>query len=196
MGIYRRFWQISTPEATAVKQLDQKRLQILEALQQFTTADRESGECGPRRAIQVGQVMTRRPTCTAADTAVLSLVKLFHQNQYRHKCVTDPDGRLLGVISDRDVLRCFGPGKYPQQDILGKITAGEIMSADLITVEPECSIDCALDLLLEHGIGCLPVVSEGTLVGIVTTTDLHVFLQMLLQTLRSAPSGTPAFSAK
>jgi len=172
---------------------DKKRLQLLEALQQFVDMLQQSGADG-QSSIQVAQVMTPRPDCTSPDTNVLELAKLFHRNGYRHQLITDETGRLVGVISDRDVLRCFGPGRRPQEDILERITARDVMSTDLVTVTPDCSLQKGLELLLEFGIGCLPVVADGELAGIVTKTDLQLVLQLLLQTLcvkRPAPSMPP-----
>jgi acetoin utilization protein AcuB len=156
--------------------LESKRNQICEALGDAEQWERQGG-------LTVGQVMTVEPSCIPPGMNALELVKLFHAKQFRHLLVTE-EGRLAGVISDRDVIRCLGPEHAPQRDVLTRITAAEIMSTDLVTVGPATTLDKAAVMMLEEGISCLPVVSDGRLQGILTNTDLHVVLQILLQTIR------------
>lgn len=167
--------------------LESKRNQVLEALGDAERWERQGG-------LTVGQVMTVEPSCISPDMNALELVKLFHAKQFRHLLVVQ-EGHLAGVISDRDVIRCLGPEHSPQRDVLTRITAAEIMSTDLVTVGPETSLDKAAVMMLEEGISCLPVVSEGCLQGILTNTDLHVVLQILLQTLRHSSLAEPLATA-
>lgn len=167
--------------------LDDKRRQILAAFSEVI----HSGD----ERLRVGQVMTPDPACISADASILELVRLFHAKEFRHPLVTDADGNLIGVVSDRDVIRCFGPGKYPHEDVLRGITAAEIMSTDLVTVSPDDPLEQAIELLFGYGINCLPVVSGGRLVGILTTTDLYVVLEALLKTLSGGPVRSVAHAA-
>src|SRR6516162_9556000 len=124
--------------------LDVKRIQIREAVERL-------GGCSAQGRLKVRDVMTPAPTCIASTTSVLDVVKMFHAKEFRHLLVTDPQGRLLGLVSDRDVLRCFGPGRYPDQERLAGISAMDIMSSDLITVSPEMSLASAASEMLGHG---------------------------------------------
>lgn len=162
--------------------LDAKRGQVLDAL-------RGAEELDGRDGLLAAQVMTLTPSCISAETSVLELVKLFHQKQFRHLMVTDGAGRLVGVVSDRDVIRCLGPDKHPKGSVLARITAAAIMSTDLVTVSPNTPLDRAVTLMIDQGISCLPVLAEGRLVGILTNTDLHVVLQVFLQTVRRSSSA-------
>ena len=65
--------------------------------------------------LTIAQVMTRRPICIDPQVSAYELVQLFHAKRFRHLLVADADGRLVGVISDRDVLRCFGPEGSPDR---------------------------------------------------------------------------------
>jgi CBS domain-containing protein len=150
---------------------------------------------GTTGGLAVGDVMTADPSCVAADATLLELVRLFHAKEFRHPLVTDADGNLVGVVSDRDVIRCFGPGRYPDEEVLNGVTAAEIMSTDLVTIWPEAPLEQAIDLMSGYGINCLPVVADTKLVGILTTTDLYVVLEMLLKTLRQSPAATAAKTA-
>ena len=140
----------------------------------------------------VEQVMTPNPTCIRSDVNVLELVRMINRKGFRHLLITDDDGHLEGVISDRDVSRCFGPGKYPNEEALSRISSADIMSADLITISPGALLETAVAIMVDHGISCLPVVDEERLVGIMTNTDLFFVLQSLLQTMRQSRLSQPA----
>jgi CBS domain-containing protein len=159
--------------------LDVKRIQVADAL-------RWCGGCDGQGRLRVRDVMTPAPTCIASSTSALDVVRMFHAREFRHLLVTDARGRLLGLVSDRDVIRCFGPGRYPNKEVLAGISAAEIMSSDLISVRPDMPLVEALTEMLVHGINCLPVLAEEKLVGIVTSTDMSTVLEVLLQTSRAA----------
>jgi CBS domain-containing protein len=82
----------------------------------------------------------------------------------RHLPVVDDRGRLVGILSDRDLLRAIASKKSPR--------VSEVMSRDMVTTRPEANAHTAADLMLDHKISSLPVVDEtGALIGIVTQTD-------------------------
>lgn len=82
----------------------------------------------------------------------------------RHLPVVDDRGHLVGVLSDRDVLRAISTRK-PQR-------VGDIMTRDVVTTRPETAAHEAAGLMLENSISSLLVVDEtSTLVGVVTMTD-------------------------
>ena len=125
-------------------------------------------------------VMTRHPICVSTESNAYELVRTLHQQQFRHLLVVDGAGRLAGVISDRDVLRCFNPDGSPAREQLETILAEQLMSEDVITIEPTAPLSQAVGMMLAHGINCLPVVSEGKLCGILTSTDFYLVLERLL----------------
>lgn len=128
----------------------------------------------------VRDVMTPRPTCAAPQASVLQIVRMLHAKKFRHLPVTTDDRRLLGIISDRDVVRCFGPGEYPDEAILASIRVEQIMSTDVVTVGADESPVRAIELIREWGINALPVVEGDQLVGICTTIDLLGLLADIL----------------
>ncbi len=164
--------------------LDTKRIQVLSALE--TLWHREGNQ-----AIVAEQVMTAAPVCVRPKASLPELVEIFHDRGFRHLLVTDEGGALLGVISDRDVLRMMGPGTA-YKEVLQGIEAGELMSTDLVTADRQMPVTDAIVTLVDHGISCLPVVENGKPLGILTNTDLHVLLQMLLQALRMSGSEQSA----
>lgn len=155
--------------------------QVCSKQKQVDMALEYTGWGGSRDELLVAQVMTGKPCCVTPDLTVLDLIKLFHAKQFRHLLVAEPDHRLVGVISDRDVLRCLGYGREPNREDLEQIKARDVMSTDLVTISPETTLDHAASILLEQGISCLPVEEGEQLVGIVTNTDLHVVLRQLLR---------------
>ncbi len=94
----------------------------------------------------------------------------------RHLPVLDHE-ELAGIISDRD-LKAVLPGLVatPASAAAGAdsggLTAGDIMTKRVLTVEPTVSVEDAARLLMEERIGALPVMEGGTLVGIITETDV------------------------
>jgi CBS domain-containing protein len=145
-------------------------------------------------AITVRQVMTPNPVCVRPDVTVLSLVEMFHAKGFRHLLVADGGRHLLGVVSDRDVARCFGPSGRPEKKVLTSITAADIMSSDLISISPDRPITQAISLMVEEGVNCLPVISEGCLLGIITSTDFYAVLRALLETMPGLQSGESLLS--
>jgi len=84
----------------------------------------------------------------------------------RHFPVVDERNKLVGVLSDRDLLRAFGVADRKH------VVIAEIMTTRPITVTEDVSAAEAVELMLEHKIGCLPVVSDdGHMVGLITETD-------------------------
>ena len=94
----------------------------------------------------------------------------------RHMPVIDEDGQLCGIVSQRDLFRgalvqAFGYGSVAQKRVLDTIVVKEVMATDVVTVSPNQKLVEAARLMAERKIGCLPVVEEGKLVGILTEGD-------------------------
>ena len=78
------------------------------------------------------------------------------------------DGRLIGIVTDRDiVVRAVAERVDPQS-----INVGDAASHDLVTVEPEQDLDEALALMARHRVRRLPVVEDGRLVGMLAQADV------------------------
>jgi acetoin utilization protein AcuB len=140
----------------------------------------QAAEAQRLNALVVADVMTRNPHMVCISTTAAQLVQNFHERRFRHFLVAE-QGKLVGVISDRDVIRLFGLDDFPERNALEALTAGELMSTDLVTVEANTSLVQAVSLIVENGINCLPVVENGRAIGILTTTDLYLTLEQLLR---------------
>lgn len=129
---------------------------------------------------QVRDIMTPAPTCIDSQATILQIVRLVHAKKFRHLLITDEQNELVGVVSDRDIVRCFGPGEFPDDSVLEKMRAADVMSTDVVSVGPNTSVAVCIDEMLDHGINCLPVVVGRRPVGILTTADLLRLLRKKL----------------
>ena len=124
-------------------------------------------------SLAVREVMATHPITVRPHETARHAYQLMRDNRFRHLPVVE-DGRLVGILSDRDLRPVLlSPG-------LARARVRELMSEDLTTVGPDASIEEAASLLVVKKIGCLPVVAQGQLVGIVTETDLLAVLVELL----------------
>jgi len=116
----------------------------------------------------IRNVMTPNPTTVEPSTPVIEAARIMKEQDVGPVPVTE-GGRLIGVVTDRDItLRIVAEGKDPQST-----TVGEIASRDLVTIDPQQNLDEALRLMAEHQVRRLPVVEEdGKLVGIVAQADI------------------------
>jgi CBS domain-containing protein len=93
---------------------------------------------------------------------------LMHWRHVRHVPVEDDEGRLIGIVSHRDLLELFARGKANSSS---EIVVRDVMKTDLTTVGPSTSTLEALLLMREKHIGCLPVVKDERLAGLITAHD-------------------------
>ena len=121
------------------------------------------------------EVVTVGPETTAAEALALS-----REKGIRHLPVLK-GGRLVGMISDRD-LRSATPalGDPDRAEALERIRVADEMAKEVATVRPEDPIEEAAIEMYERKIGCLPVVDDGDLVGIVTSSDvMRAFVRLV-----------------
>jgi CBS domain-containing protein len=101
----------------------------------------------------------------------------------RHIPVVD-DGRVVGLLSQRDLIgtaanEIFGLKQTSMAALLKTILIKDVMKRRVLTVEPNTKITAGAKIMADKKIGCLPVVSEGALVGLVTTTDILRYVEEL-----------------
>jgi acetoin utilization protein AcuB len=117
----------------------------------------------------------------AMDHTVGRARDIMQMKRIRHLLVMD-EGKLVGVITDRDVRAHLSPRiNTPVENLEDEKTLEtkihQVMTRDLITVSPDTPIGEAAFLLLKHKIGCLPVIDEdGSTVGVVTDADFLGYL--------------------
>jgi acetoin utilization protein AcuB len=126
--------------------------------------------------VNVRDLMTKEPLTVSLDTPVVEARRTMVDRRIRHLLVTD-GGRLAGIVTDRDIrLNLPSPATslsvWEINYLLGRMTVSSIMTSTVITVEPGRDAVAAARLMLDHKIGALPVVDAGTVVGILTETDI------------------------
>ena len=113
--------------------------------------------------MRIRDVMTRRVETVSAVESVEAALSRMRQKRIRHLVVTRGK-EVVGVVSTRD-LKSLGSPRRAQ-------AVEDIMVSPAITAAPEMTLRKAANLLRGRTIGCLPVMQDHELVGIVTTTDL------------------------
>ncbi|MCL4424687.1 MAG: CBS and ACT domain-containing protein [Firmicutes bacterium] len=118
------------------------------------------------------EIMSRELVSIGTEDTLARAWELIRQRRIRHLPVVEGTA-LVGILSDRD-LRDASPSvlELRSRDFLEGTPVRTIMRPEVITLHPLETIEEAARLLYEHRIGCLPVVSRGELVGIVTETDI------------------------
>ena len=133
--------------------------------------------------LKVEQFMTTDLFTVHQDDAIDLAASLMDWERIRHVPVEDNESRLVGLISYRSLIRLLAQGQSEGNE--RPIPASEIMKRDPVTVSPEASSLDALHLMRSQGVGCLPVVKDGRLVGIITEADfMHIAGELLEQKLK------------
>ena len=130
----------------------------------------------PRQPLRVGDIMSVSPVTITPSTSVHAAQALMQQRKIRHLPVLQ-DGRLIGIISDRDIrLVLPSPATsltvWELRHVLDKLTVGEVMTYFAMTTAPDCPVTEAVGRMLWHKLGALPVVEDGQVIGILTRTDV------------------------
>jgi len=120
--------------------------------------------------ILVSDIMTRNPHIIKPDTSLLECIKKFLKYKVGSLNIVDKNHRLVGFISQRDVLWAI-----VKKANLSKTKAIDISPKKLITISPSATIEDAIKKINEFKIYRLPVVSEGNLVGMLTIRDILTF---------------------
>lgn len=136
---------------------------------------------------RVRDLMSTKLVTLFAEQAMPLAEDIMKFRHIRHIPVVDPDSRLVGLVSHRDILaantsRLVGLSDDERQARQSNITVRDIMTSDVWTVSPQTFAEVAAQTLLDHRYGCLPVVDDGKLVGMLTERD---FLKVVLQHLRA-----------
>jgi CBS domain-containing protein len=117
------------------------------------------------RVLTVADLMITAVITVRADATVIDAHADMELGAFRHLPVLDDRGRLVGILSDRDVLRALGRPR--------DTTVAEVMTRDVVFVRPHQAAHLAARIMIDRRIGALPVLGDdGGVIGLVTQTDL------------------------
>ena len=127
----------------------------------------------------IAESMTTDPLCLHPEMSLLQVQDLIAGKSFRHFPVTDAAGRLVGIVSDRDLRSAFPSTalnptlRQDQLERLEQVRVESIMSRPPIALPRDATLDDALLLFDRHSIGALPVVDhDARIVGIITVRDV------------------------
>ena len=139
--------------------------------------------------MKVKEVMTRDPLTIDPEAPLGTAMDVMRRKRIRHLPVVDDAGRLLGIITDRDLRQAtFAPALAEHLSLgaqrrlrgigqaLEDLRVKHAMTWVVVTIDQEAPIARAAVVMFERRIGSLPVVEDGKLVGILTERDLLLAL--------------------
>ena len=127
--------------------------------------------------MKVASVMTEKVFKVTPDDSIATIREIFEKVEFHHLLVVD-EGKLVGVVSDRDILKTLSPllNVHAREGAVAEILkqkVSQIMSKELISVNRDTSLKEAARLVLENRISCLPVVTPaGHVDGILSWKDI------------------------
>jgi CBS domain-containing membrane protein len=127
--------------------------------------------------IKVAEIMTKNILVAHEGASFTEICRLFFEMHFHHLPVLNGAGELMGIISSNDLLQVMSQRMLLKKgvntkDLNDNIGLEEMMTKDPIVVDAEATVEEAALLLRKHQIHSLPVVRDGKVSGIVTSTDL------------------------
>lgn len=130
--------------------------------------------------MRVRDLMSRQVVTIEESDSCLEAVSRMHRASARHLPVVSREGRLVGIVTDRDLRHyLLRPEVFEQQvgtisvDVLLKaVPVSEIMSSPVVRAEPDDEVVAVAHRMKEDRVGGMPVVQGGRVIGMLTETDL------------------------
>ena len=125
--------------------------------------------------------MTSSPKTLGRNDRLTVADDLMTTDRIRHLPVLDEAGNLAGIVTQRDLfhgalIRALGLGSAAREKMLASVLVKEVMTSDVETTTPNTPLADAARVMVARKIGCLPVVENGSLVGILTEGDFVTFV--------------------
>jgi CBS domain-containing protein len=126
--------------------------------------------------MKVRDLMTKEVETVARNDELTLADDIMKGKRIRHLPVVE-EGRLVGILTQRDLFHAgmsnaLGYGEKARKEFLTTVVVKEVMTEELVTIEPDADVKDAARKMLEHKVGCLPVLDQGKLVGLLSETDL------------------------
>jgi acetoin utilization protein AcuB len=128
--------------------------------------------------------MSTYPLTIAPEESISNAHHFMSQHKIRHLPVVTSNAKMVGLITENDLLKAEPSGAttlnvWEIHSLLLKVKVEEVMVKNVITVSEDTPIEEAAQLMLDNKIGCLPVIREGKLVGIITESDIFLTFMKL-----------------
>lgn len=126
--------------------------------------------------MKVKDIMVKEVATLGVDDELSLANDIMRLGRIRHLPVVSGES-LVGIISERDLFRsslaqALGYGNKDSREIMKTLRIKDVMVKQVVTVSPEMDLKDAVALMVERKIGCLPVVQDSKLVGLITETDI------------------------
>ncbi len=133
----------------------------------------------------VSDRMTPNPVTAMPEATHKQAAELMRAHDIHHLPVVTKEGRLVGIVTEADLLAAQpSPATtlsiYEIHALLSKLKLKDIMARPVITTTPDCPLEDAARLMLDNDIGCLPVMDDNRLIGLITDTDIFQSLVTFL----------------
>ncbi len=136
----------------------------------------------------VKDYMTKHPLMVQPTMSVVEAQRYMGENNIRHLPIVGKGKRLLGLVTRQTLL--VQPATLGSLNVweitrfLSDMTIGDVMvrAKDVVTIEKDATIEEAARIMVEKKIGCLPVLEEGVVVGVITEIDLLAELMEMMAT--------------
>jgi len=130
----------------------------------------------PSKISTIRDLMAQNPATLDRNETLDIPDTIMNLGRIRHMPVVE-DGRVVGILSQRDLFRsalivALGFGRKTTSALIKTIRVKEVMTKPAITITADAAVSDAARLMIEKKIGCLPVVENERLVGLITETDI------------------------
>ena len=121
--------------------------------------------------------MTPNPETVTTDTSLKEALDLVRSRPFRHLPVVDEDGKLVGIVTEKSLVYASPTptttlSVFEVDYILSRTKIGQVIQGLVVTVGPDLPVEEAARVMVDHRFGCLPVVENGELIGIISDTDI------------------------
>lgn len=134
----------------------------------------------------VRQIMNRDVVIAKPEATLKEASEVMAKFHIGSLVISDGE-KIFGILTSSDILKAIASGKD-----VGKTLIDNVMTKNVITIEPDKDIEAAVDLMVQNKIKKLPVVDQGRLVGVITASDIFTIEPKLLANLASLLSTNMA----
>lgn len=143
----------------------------------FGTVLKETFKVALMKNTPISVIMTKDVVCVSPDQKILDIKHIYEKKDFHHHIPVTEAGSLVGIISLVDFMYKIQGASLDDSDaVYTKLSAGDIMTSNPVTLGPESSIGEAAEIFATGRYRALPIVENKSIVGIVTTADIIRYL--------------------